>query len=89
MKILEVFNLRKYFNIVMTSDDVFRGKPSPEIVLKTCNSLEVKPEDVLLVGDTDSDVLAGRAAGCIVIGININADFTINNLFDLTTLIVN
>ena len=35
MKILEVFNLRKYFNIVMTSDDVFRGKPSPEIVLKT------------------------------------------------------
>ena len=72
----------------MTSDDVFRGKPNPEIVFKTCISLEVKPKDVLLVGDTDSDVLAGRAAGCKVIGINIAADYTINNITDLITLIV-
>jgi phosphoglycolate phosphatase-like HAD superfamily hydrolase len=43
----------------------------------------------LLIGDTDSDIQAGRAAGCIIVGINIKADYTINKLSDLTTIVDN
>jgi phosphoglycolate phosphatase-like HAD superfamily hydrolase len=47
----------------------------------------VKPEEVILIGDTESDVKAGRAAGCRVIGINIDADFSINSISELPNII--
>lgn len=85
--VIEKYNLKRYFDVIVTVDEVKRGKPSPEIVLKACEYLKVEPKDVFLVGDTQSDVLAGKAAGCIVIGKNIKADYTINQLFDLTNLV--
>jgi HAD superfamily hydrolase (TIGR01509 family) len=88
IQILKRFDIEKYFEFVMTSDDVKMAKPNPEIVIKACKKIKVNPENVLLVGDTDSDVEAGREAGCKVIGININADYTIKNISELTTLIV-
>lgn len=87
-QILKKFDIEKYFDIVMTSDEVLRGKPYPDIVFKACSTLNVKPKNVLLVGDTDSDVKAGKAAGCTVVGINIKADYTIKRLSELTNLIM-
>ena len=58
-------------------------------MLKACEALDVEPENVVLIGDTDSDIKAGKAANCIVIGLNIDADYTIKNLSELTTLILN
>ena len=72
----------------MTSDDVNKAKPDSEIVLKACKRLKVEPKDVVLVGDTDSDVKAGRATGCSVIGLGIKADFFINNLSEITDILV-
>ena len=86
-QVLEKHNLEKYFDVIVTVDEVKRGKPSPEIVFKACEYLNLEPRDVFLVGDTESDVLAGKAAGCIVIGKNIEADYTINKLFDLIKLV--
>jgi phosphoglycolate phosphatase-like HAD superfamily hydrolase len=40
-----------------------------------------------LVGDTDSDVKAGRAAGCTVVGLNVAADVTIQRLSGLVELL--
>lgn len=67
-KILEHFQLANHFDVVMTGDDVKRGKPDPEIVIKACERLKVEPEQVILVGDTEADYQAGKAAGCFVIG---------------------
>jgi HAD superfamily hydrolase (TIGR01509 family) len=66
---------------------VNKAKPDPEIVLKACEFLDVEPEDVVLVGDTNSDVRAGKAAGCTVIGVNIGADYTVKDISELTRLI--
>ena len=89
IQILKKFNIDSFFEFVLTSDDVKMAKPNPEIVLKSCKLLGVSPSKVVLVGDTDSDVKAGRAAGCKVIGINVDADFTIKKLSELTSIIVN
>jgi len=86
-EIMKQFDLEKYFDIVVTSDDVDKAKPNPEIVLRACEVLGVKPKDVVLVGDTNSDVEAGKAAGCTVIGVNIDADYTVNDISELTRLI--
>ena len=88
VQILKQFDIEKYFEFVMTSDDVSKAKPDPEIVLKACKRLKVEPKDVVLVGDTDSDVKAGRNAGCSVIGLGIKADFCIDNLSEITDLLI-
>jgi len=86
-QILHAFDIEKYFSVIITSDDVKRSKPNPEIVFKACQQLNVNPKTVLLVGDTDSDVKAGRAAGCKVVGLNIDADVTIRSLAELPDLV--
>lgn len=50
---------------VVCGDEVDRGKPDPEPVLRALDamSLDGRPEDVLFVGDSPHDLRAGRAAG--------------------------
>ncbi len=68
-KILEHFHLSNHFDVILTGNDVKRGKPDAEIVKKACARLNVQPEHAILVGDTKADFLAGKAAGCSVIGL--------------------
>jgi len=87
VQILKQFNIEKFFDFIMTSDDVTMGKPNPEIVLKACKRFKVEPKDIVLVGDTDNDVIAGKTAGCKVVGINVYADYTIKNISELIFLL--
>ncbi len=86
-QILQRFHISEYFEAIVTSDDVTHAKPDPEIVFKACEMLQVDPTSVMLIGDTSSDVKAGRAAGCMVVGINVEADVTIHTLSDLLTIL--
>jgi len=87
LSLLKKFNILKYFNIVVTSDDVKFGKPNPEIIDKACKLLNVKSSEVIIIGDTISDVKAGRAIGATVIGIKIDADYYINNISDILKIL--
>ena len=52
------------FPVVITADDVERGKPDPEPVRRALDALGVPASKrVLFVGDSPHDVAAGRAAG--------------------------
>ena len=86
-KILKRFNIEFYFSHIITSDDVINEKPDPEIVLKACNKLNIHPNNAILIGDTESDILAGKAAGCIVIGIRIGGEYKINSLSELINIL--
>jgi HAD superfamily hydrolase (TIGR01549 family) len=85
--ILKKFDLNKYFDVVITSDDVSYAKPDPEIVLKACKILHVEPKRVIIIGDTKSDIEAGKAAGCKIIGMNIKTDYNIRKISELTKII--
>ncbi len=82
--ILSRFKLYKFFDVVMTAEDVKHGKPSPEMVLKACKILKVKPENAILIGDTRNDMIAGKRAGCTTVGYKIKGDFQIDNLNHIT-----
>jgi HAD superfamily hydrolase (TIGR01509 family) len=86
-QILKKFDIAQYFEAIVTSDDVQKAKPDPEIVFTACKRLGVTPKTALLIGDTESDVKAGRAAGCTVVGLNVTADIMIQKLSELTDLI--
>ena len=86
-QILKQFDIEQFFQVIVTSDEVKFAKPNPEIIFKACSLLHVQPKEVITIGDTDSDVKAGRAAGCTVIGLNITADYRITRLSDLPALL--
>lgn len=55
--------------VMITSDDVARGKPDPEGYLKAASRLGIAPEKCLVIEDAIAGVKAARAAGMQVIAI--------------------
>ncbi len=56
------FDLAKHFSYVVTALDTSRPKPSPEALIKAAEALDVQVCDCMIVGDSVSDILAGKAA---------------------------
>ncbi len=57
------------FDTVVSAEDVARKKPDPETFLTAIRRLGLEPARCLVVEDARNGVLAGRAAGCEVLGI--------------------
>lgn len=57
------------FDVVVTAEDVTRKKPDPETFVVAIGKLGLEPARCLVVEDARNGVLAGRAAGCEVLGI--------------------
>lgn len=62
-RFLEFFNIRHYFEIVVTSQTCQHTKPFPDPVLFAAQELGLQTKNCLMIGDTIVDVRAGRAAG--------------------------
>jgi 2-phosphoglycolate phosphatase len=60
--VLEMFGLLPYFDHVQGTDG-FPAKPAPDVIRRSIDLFGVQPEDVLMVGDSATDMAAGRAAG--------------------------
>lgn len=60
--VLEKFGLLPYFDHVQGTDG-FPAKPAPDVIFKSVELFGVKAEDCLMVGDSATDMAAGRAAG--------------------------
>ncbi|WP_017415985.1 pyrophosphatase PpaX [Clostridium tunisiense] len=66
---LRLFDLEKYFEVIVSPEDTEKHKPEGEPVLKACELLNLKPEEVVMVGDSHNDILCGKNAGsktCLV-----------------------
>ena len=57
------------FRETLSSDDVPRGKPFPDVYLEMMKRLGVAPQETLVVEDSGSGILAGKAAGAKVIAV--------------------
>ena len=86
--ILKYFGLKKYFDTIVTMDDVRRGKPAPDMVLKACKKLKINPLKTILIGDTKNDMIAGKRAGCITVGYKIKWDYKVGSLKDILNIIL-
>jgi pyrophosphatase PpaX len=61
--ILSHLEIKKYFDTVITFDDVVHHKPDPEGVHAILKKSGISADRTLIVGDTRNDILAGKAAG--------------------------
>ncbi|HLT82238.1 MAG TPA: HAD family phosphatase [Cyclobacteriaceae bacterium] len=66
---LEKTGTQSYFDVILDESFVTRGKPDPEIYLKTAEALNLPPAQCVVFEDSISGVLSAKAAGCRVIGI--------------------
>lgn len=59
---LRALGLDAYFDVVLGSDDVQRGKPAPDMVLEACRKTGCRPGDAVVVGDSHVDMVMGKNA---------------------------
>jgi beta-phosphoglucomutase len=67
--LLHQLDLKRYFRIVVTGDEVERGKPDPAVFLKVAQGLHLDPAEVIAFEDAYSGVIAARSAGMMCVGI--------------------
>lgn len=66
---LTTARLTDVFDVVVTSDDVARSKPAPDIYLLACQRLGVEPEHVLALEDSAAGIASAKAAGLACIAV--------------------
>lgn len=64
---VKVKNWASIFDEILSSDDMERGKPHPDVYLETAKRLGVLPEECVVLEDSANGIKAGVAAGTKVI----------------------
>ena len=67
--VLEKFDLRRFFDGIVSGEDVKNGKPAPDIFLAAAAMLKVLPEWCVVIEDATHGVEAAKAAGMKCIGL--------------------
>ncbi|MBL4883800.1 MAG: HAD family phosphatase [Planctomycetaceae bacterium] len=79
-EVLGKYDLLHRFSHLLTSSDVTRGKPHPEIYLKAAELLAVKAENILVLEDSGNGTKAAAAAGTHIVSVphrfSCNHDFS-------------
>lgn len=66
---MEMTGLDRYFNTIVTIDDIVHSKPHPESVIKAMHALNAQTDSTLMVGDNYHDIVAGQNAGVKTAGV--------------------
>jgi HAD superfamily hydrolase (TIGR01509 family) len=67
--VLEVSGLADAFSATVSSEDVARGKPAPDVYLETARRLRVDPAACSAVEDSHNGILSAKAAAMRVVAI--------------------
>ena len=91
-RLLENLGLSRYFGIIWGSDSVPEKKPSPVPVREMLKKISCRADEAVIVGDSNYDIEAGRAAGVRTVAVSYgyrhisllkDADFIIDNMKEL------
>ncbi len=64
---LDLFDLTKYFDVIIGGEEVVHSKPHPEGLLKVME--KTKCSQGVMIGDNVTDILSGKNAGIYTIGV--------------------
>ncbi len=95
---LENFKIAKYFDVVISADDVEKHKPDKEPLIKAMQGLNTSPEKTLYVGDSKFDMecalnanatpaLAGWQHGSDQLAEKYNIKHVLEKMWDLTKIV--
>jgi beta-phosphoglucomutase-like phosphatase (HAD superfamily) len=95
---LDRTGIRSLFEVIITGDEVQRGKPYPDIYLRTAEKLIVTPDACLVIEDALSGIAAAKAANMRIAAIpdtrfvdphqyEKDADYVLGSLSEIPALI--
>ena len=95
---LERTGIRHFFNVIVTGDEIERGKPHPDIYLMTAEKLQVDIDSCLVIEDALAGIAAAKAANMRVAAIpdtrfvdpgeyTKEADYVLRDLAELPALL--
>ncbi len=67
--VLLYYELADLFTATVSSEEVARGKPSPDVYLEAVSRLKISPANGLAVEDSSNGIRSAHAAGLLVVGI--------------------
>ncbi|MFO7890821.1 MAG: HAD-IA family hydrolase [bacterium] len=99
-RILEGLSILDLFDVIIGAEDVSQVKPHPEMVEKILEQTESLKAEILFIGDTDNDIIAGHKAGVSTCGVSYgygdrfsieeqNPHFMVDHPADLSKIIDN
>jgi HAD superfamily hydrolase (TIGR01509 family) len=68
-RVLGQFGFQRRFAPILTSEDITRGKPDPEIYVKAAHGIGVAPAEMLVLEDSQNGCRAALAAGAITVAV--------------------
>jgi HAD superfamily hydrolase (TIGR01509 family) len=66
---LDLLGVHQLFAATVSSEEVARGKPAPDVYIEAARRLHVDPHDAAAVEDSGNGILAAKAAGMRVVAI--------------------
>ena len=84
-------HIERFFPVILDDSFVTKGKPDPQIYLKSAEALGIRPDRCVVFEDSLSGVTAAKRAGCKVVGVTTthtreelaDTDLNIDNFEDL------
>jgi len=67
--VLDRFEIKDYFDVIVSGDDVNIGKPHPETYTVACKKLGFNPEECLVLEDAKNGIESAKVAGCKCVAI--------------------
>ena len=67
--VLDLLGVSSLFTATVSSEEVARGKPAPDVYLEAARRLGVRPANAAAVEDSHNGILAAKAAGMRVLAI--------------------
>ncbi|MDY0997608.1 MULTISPECIES: HAD family hydrolase [Pantoea] len=77
---MEKASLSQYLEVMLSNEDVKKGKPDPEIYTKAIGLLGLKPEECVVVEDNENGIKSATAAGANVLVVHDVSDVTYRNI---------
>jgi HAD superfamily hydrolase (TIGR01509 family) len=67
--VLELSGLESHFRVTVSSEEVARGKPAPDVYLEAARRLGVEPGRCAAIEDSENGIRSAKAAGMCVLAI--------------------
>ena len=70
----------KYFDLILSNEDVKNSKPHAEIYWKAMSEFNLNPEDCLIIEDSPNGLKAAQRSNCKILRVKNPKDITIENI---------
>lgn len=97
--ILQRLHLKDFFDEIVGSKPGFKHKPEPDEILQIIERLNASPRKTVIIGDSEGDIIAGKAAGIYTCAVHygfrsaetlraFHPDFEISNPVELKEIFI-